>query len=204
MAHQAADEYSEAMQQLLERVSDSNSSQTPGSSGQNTVNNVLGHVGKVPNTVPSVNKLNPNISQPIPIPTQTPDLKFAVLNVCGLKIRSLYPEFQELVSNYSMFFACETKLDTNDLISMNGYTFINQPRRQNYKRKSGGIEAFVKNTRNKYVDVIKTDSDFILWLKLNKNCLKCTQDIILALCMSPLINRNISLKISPIRNNANV
>ena len=40
VAHQAADEYSEAMQQLLERVSDSNSSQTPGTSGQNTDNNV--------------------------------------------------------------------------------------------------------------------------------------------------------------------
>ena len=36
VAHQAADEYSEAMQQLLERVGDSNSSQTP---GQNIDNN---------------------------------------------------------------------------------------------------------------------------------------------------------------------
>ena len=96
--------------------------------------------GKVPDTVPSVNKLNPNISQPIPIQTQTPDLYFAMLNVCGLKTRSLYPEFQELVSNYSMFFVCETKLDTTDLISINGYTFINQPRRQNYKRKSAKRE----------------------------------------------------------------
>ena len=77
-------------------------------------------MGKVPNTVPSVSKLNPNILQPIPIPIQTPDLKFAVLNVCGLNTRSLYPEFQELGSNYSMFFVCETKLDTNDLISING------------------------------------------------------------------------------------
>ena len=127
VAHQAANEYSDAMQQLLERVGDSNSSQTPETSGQNTDNNVLGHVGKVPDTVPSVNKLNPNISQPIPIQTQTPDLNFAVLNVCGLKTRSLYPEFQELVSNYSMFFVCKTKLDTTDLISINGYTFINQP-----------------------------------------------------------------------------
>ena len=40
VAHLAADEYSEAMQQLLERVSDSNSSQTPWASGQNTDNNV--------------------------------------------------------------------------------------------------------------------------------------------------------------------
>ena len=40
-------------------------------------------MGKVPNIVPSVNKLNPNISQTIPIQTQTTDLNFAVLNVCG-------------------------------------------------------------------------------------------------------------------------
>ena len=39
VVHQAADEYSEAMQQLLERVSDSNPSQTPGTSGQNIDNN---------------------------------------------------------------------------------------------------------------------------------------------------------------------
>ena len=98
-------------------------------------------MGKVPNTVPSVNKLNPIISQTIPIQTQTPDLNFAVLNVCGLKTRSLYPEFQELVSNYSMFLFA-----TTDLISINSYTFINQPRRQNCKRKSGGIGTFVKNS----------------------------------------------------------
>ena len=38
-------------------------------------------------------------------------LNLAVLNVCGLKTRSLYPEFQELISDYDMFCVAETKLD---------------------------------------------------------------------------------------------
>ena len=56
-------------------------------------------MGKVPNIVPSVNKLNPNISQTIPIQTQTTDLNFAVLNVCGLKTRSKnYKLFKESIA----------------------------------------------------------------------------------------------------------
>ena len=71
-------------------------------------------------------------------------LNLAVLNVCGLKTRSLYPEFQELVSDYDMFCVAETKLDSTDIISVNGYTFRSQPRKRRYIRKSGGIGVFVK------------------------------------------------------------
>ena len=38
---------------------------------------------------------------------------------------------------------------------------------------------------NKYVDVIETESHFILWLKLNKNCLNCTEDIIFGIVYVP-------------------
>ena len=57
-------------------------------------------------------------------------LNLAVLNVCGLKTRSLYPEFQDLISEYDMFCVTETKLDSTDIISVNGYTFRSQSQKK--------------------------------------------------------------------------
>ena len=41
-------------------------------------------------------------------------------------------------------FATETKLDDNDIIEIDNYSFISKTRKQTYKRKSGGIAALIK------------------------------------------------------------
>ena len=76
--------------------------------------------------------------------TNFDSVNMAVLNVCGLKRRALYPEFVSLVNSYDMFFATETKLDDNDIIEIDNYSFISKTRKQKYKRKSGGIAALIK------------------------------------------------------------
>ena len=71
-------------------------------------------------------------------------LKCGSLNVCGLKRKLQYPEFRELVCNYDLFCVMETKLDKHDIVTVPGYTFLSQPRRQKFLRRSGGLGFFCK------------------------------------------------------------
>ena len=77
------------------------------------------------------------------------ELKIGSLNVCGLKSRVQYPEFVELLNQYDVLCVSETKLDNADVISVQGYTFYSQPRKQKYIRKSGGLGFFVRDNLTK-------------------------------------------------------
>ena len=77
-----------------------------------------------------------------------------------------------------IFCVNETKIDKYDTIHLDGYTFISQCRRQKFFRKSGGIGVFVKNYLSPYVSLVESDSDYILWVKLNKKFTQIDQDII--------------------------
>lgn len=104
-------------------------------------------------------------------------LKFGSLNVCGLKRKVLYPEFSKLVNDYDIFCVCETKLDRYDSIDVPGYVFFSQCRKQKFIRKSGGIGIFVKQTLSPYITLITSDSDYILWVSINKCAFKTDEDI---------------------------
>ena len=106
------------------------------------------------------------------------NIKCGSLNVCGVKHRLNYPDFCKLVQNYDIFCVNETKIDKYDTIHLDGYTFISQCRKQKFFRKSGGIGVFVKNHLSPYVSLIESDSDYILWVKLNKKFNQIDQDII--------------------------
>ena len=69
-------------------------------------------------------------------------LLFGSIKVCGLKRRLDYPEFIEAISNYDIMCFTETKLDHTDVISVPGYCFLSQHRKQKFIRKSGGIGVF--------------------------------------------------------------
>ena len=89
------------------------------------------------------------------------DLKIVSLNVCGLKSRVQYPEFVELLNQY----------DNADVISVQGYTFYSQPRKQKYIRKSGGLGFFVRDNLSKFITILESTSEYIAWLK-NSNRLR--------------------------------
>ena len=84
----------------------------------------------------------------------------------------MYPEFTVMIQKYDLFFVTETKLDSMDIISIDGYTFRSKPRKQKFIRKSGGLGVFFKNNLDKYIEIINTESDYILWVKLDKNYTK--------------------------------
>ena len=72
-------------------------------------------------------------------------LVIGCLNVCGLKRRALYPEFSEFINNFDILGTVETKLDSTDVISLQGYKFINCPRKQAVLRRSGDIGVYIKS-----------------------------------------------------------
>lgn len=117
--------------------------------------------------------------------TNMKSLKFASLNVCGLKRKVLFPEFSSLINNYDVFSISETKLDIFDLIELPGYTFFSQCRKQKYKRKSGGIGVFVKQSLFPHVSLIESDSDYVLWLSISKRVFNTDEDIYLGAIYIP-------------------
>ena len=54
-------------------------------------------------------------------------------------------------------------MDVYDAVDVNGYSFINIPRKQKFIRKSGGLGAFVKTDLFKGVEVIHGQSDYAFW-----------------------------------------
>ena len=52
------------------------------------------------------------------------NLKCGSLNVCGIKHRLNYPEFCELIQEFDWFCMSETKIDKNDIINLDGYSYI--------------------------------------------------------------------------------
>ena len=107
-------------------------------------------------------------------------LNVASLNVCGLKRRVQYPDFISFVNQYDVVCLAETKLDETDVVLLDGYTFISQPRKQKYLRKSGGIGFFVRNNLSKHVKTITMQSEYIACINISRNYHKHDQDILIS------------------------
>ena len=116
--------------------------------------------------------------------------KFASLNVCGLKRRADYPEFIELVNKYDLICFSESKIDENDVVSIPGYMSIDQPRRQKYQRKSGGISVFYKQSLSEHINNVNTESDYILWFELDKSLANLDENIFCGAVYIPPENSN--------------
>ena len=129
-----------------------------------TINSTSGSQDDLPNDVTSVNSSHVTELSDIPSSSLTQShssytehLKIASLNVCGVKRRLNYPEFSDLIKQFDIFCVSESKLDKYDDISLEGYTFLSQYRKQHFLRKSGGIGVFIKNDIFPYVTSIDSD-----------------------------------------------
>lgn len=121
------------------------------------------------------------------------NIKTGCLNVCGLRRRLSYPEFSDKLKRYEIVGVLETELDTYDVIDVEGYSFIQQPRKQNYLRKSGGIGVFIKDCLASYVNVINSASDYVMWLKLDRKAVGSNNDIVFVFIYQPPDNSSIFL-----------
>ena len=115
----------------------------------------------------------------------THKLVFGCLNVCGLKSRLNFPEFIETLACYDVLCVTETKLDETDVISIPGYNFMSQHRKQKYLRKSVGIGIIYKSTLENKIKIIDTESDYILWAKLDKTLFNTDGEFILGVLYIP-------------------
>ena len=99
----------------------------------------------------------------------------------GLKNRINYPEFIDFVSNLDILCLSETHLDDTDIVDIvdiADYSFISTNRSQAYKRKSGGIGVYVKDTLSPFIDFLPNESEYILWISINKALTNLDEDLI--------------------------
>ena len=114
---------------------------------------------------------------------------FSLLNTQGLvtkftnKLQS--SELIDLFQNNDLILFTETW--SNDLydVAVDGFTLfqLNRTnRKRNAKRDSGGIALYVKNDINQYCTLLTTDSDDIIWVKIDRSLFNLSCDLYLCLC----------------------
>ena len=112
-------------------------------------------------------------------------MKFATLNVCGLKCRSKYPDFTEYFTDYEFLCFVETKLDSTDIVSFPGFECISQPRKELSFRRSGGVALFVKTTISRFCKHIPSESDYIMWVQIDKHLINTDENLTLVIVYVP-------------------
>lgn len=94
-------------------------------------------------------------------------MKISCLNVCGLKSKLRFEEFHDIIKCYDIFICIETKIDKFDIFKLpDGYSEFTKCRKH-FKKISGGITVIFKNVFKKCLNFIETDSDFVLWFRIN-------------------------------------
>ena len=80
-------------------------------------------------------------------------LKICTINVCGLKSKLLYPEFEDFLDKYDIICVTESKLDKFDSIKLDNYSIMTN-NRSIFKSKSGGIALLFRNDLCSYVKLV--------------------------------------------------
>ena len=82
-----------------------------------------------------------------------------------------------MVEKYDLLIFSESKISEIDIISFSGYCSSSQPRKQTHIRRSGGISVYFKEELSKSINKIATESDYILWLEIDKTICSTDQNI---------------------------
>ena len=113
------------------------------------------------------------------------------MNVCGLKTRTVYPEFLQFLSLYDFIGLQETKTDSFDDIKIPGYSIHFKLRKNIAKIKSGRIALAYKKKYEQYIKVLDSDSRLIQWFLISKRLTKC-YEILCGVVYIPPENSNYS------------
>ena len=112
-------------------------------------------------------------------------LKFATLNVCGLKCRSKYPDFTEYFTDYDFLCFVETKFYSTDIVAFSGFECISQPRKEFALRRSRGLALFVKIIICGFCKHIPSASDYIMWVQIDKHLIDTDENLTLGIVYVP-------------------
>ena len=115
----------------------------------------------------------------------TIQLNILSLNTCGLKSKSICPEFISFISDYDIIGIQESKLDDVDIISITNYKIFTNNRKQISRHRSGGIALLVHENVLPYVRVLNHTSKLILWFSISKKLLLLDDDLICGVVYVP-------------------
>ena len=104
--------------------------------------------------------------------TKCIDITF--VNVGSLTKRTEYPEFLSFMNKHSIVCMAETKCHPN--LKIPGFELLHKSR-ENFS--SGGICIAIKNDIFPHVKEVKTNSEYVLWIRIDKVLLNTQQDLII-------------------------
>ena len=107
------------------------------------------------------------------------ELKILSLNVCGIKKRLNYPEFNELIKCYDILCFTESKTDDLDTICHEDFVFYAKNRLKFSRVRSGGIIIGIRKSLTTYISPIDTDSRFVFWFSLKDTVFERTAELLL-------------------------
>ena len=79
----------------------------------------------------------------------------------------------------------ETKVNAFDIISLPGFQVISQPRKAQQFRKSGGLAILIKDNLKEFCKYHNTESDYILWISIDKKVTHTDENVILGTIYIP-------------------
>ena len=116
---------------------------------------------------------------------QNYEMSFLSLNVCGLKNKHIIKEFDEYILKHDLIGFQETKLSMYDEVHIENYEIFTKNRVSRTRMPSGGIALAVKNTISKYVTILSSDSNLVLWFKLSRQIANLEADILCGVVYIP-------------------
>ena len=76
------------------------------------------------------------------------------------------------------------KLAKDDIISLPNYMYFRK-HRAHFKRRSGGLGIFVKDTFLPYIDIIETESEYLMLMKLSSSFSTTDRDMCIVFVYLP-------------------
>ena len=113
------------------------------------------------------------------------DLKIAFINVNGLSKKSKYPEFSDFVNKYDIVGIGESNMIEKENLDLDNFFLLKTKQRPNAFKTTGGITVLVKNEMKPFVRYIPTESDYVLWLEVDKGVINSENTIIIGVVYIP-------------------
>ena len=111
------------------------------------------------------------------------NLSITFWNICGLGSKLTNPDFMEFLKNDIIFLSETWSRSSTHVDPFQNYTIIHKHRKDNdanHIRGAGGLAALIKNNINKAVSELPSQSDNIMWIKLNKKLFGLGKDLYIA------------------------
>ena len=99
------------------------------------------------------------------------------MNICGLKSKIPIPEFEDYLNSCDILGLAETKTCVHEEISISNYSYFAK-HRLHYVRRSGGLGIFVKEDHLPFVEIIDTECEFLMLMKISKSLTAKDEDMI--------------------------